>query len=102
MKTSEAYKTISEAANILGVTASTVRFWETEFKQIRPYIIKGRRYYSPENVAILETIKELLYNKGYTIAGAAKYLANPASKNSSAVKMAQIIDKLKLARTELA
>ena len=102
MKAPTAYKTISEAAKALDVTASTIRFWETEFKQIKPYSIKGRRYYSIENVEILQTIKDLLYNKGYTIAGAAKYLAKPQGENNSVAKMAEIINKLKLAREELA
>lgn len=101
MKTSNAYKTISEAAKALNITSSTIRFWETEFKQIKPYIIKSRRYYSPENIEILGIIKELLYDKGYTIAGAIRYFETSQNQSSTLVKMTQLLAKIKLARKEL-
>jgi DNA-binding transcriptional MerR regulator len=76
MKSNEAYKTISEVGEALGITASTLRFWEKEFKQLKPYTINSRRHYSQENIEIIAKIKELLYDQGYTLTGAKKYFEN--------------------------
>jgi DNA-binding transcriptional MerR regulator len=72
--TDEAYKTISYVASSLDLTASTLRFWEKEFRQIKPQMINKRRYYSQENIRMIEAIKALLHDKGYTLVGAKKYL----------------------------
>ena len=93
--TDEAYKTISHVAESLGLTASTLRFWEKEFRQIRPQIINKRRYYSQENIRMIETIKELLHDKGYTLAGAKKYLKEIKLPTAS-TKMVQSQLKTKL------
>jgi DNA-binding transcriptional MerR regulator len=72
-KSPEAFKTISEAADMLGVPQHVLRFWESRFTQIKPLKLRGgRRYYRPEDMAILTTIKNLLYKQGYTIEGAKK------------------------------
>lgn len=72
-KAPSAFKTISEAADILGVPAYVLRFWESQFPQIHPTKSRGgRRYYRPEDMEVLTTIKELLYKQGYTIKGARK------------------------------
>lgn len=72
-KTTEAFKTISEAAAILALPQYVLRFWETKFKQIKPLKLRGgRRYYRPEDIEVLQTIKHLLYKEGYTIKGARK------------------------------
>ena len=72
-KTTEAFKTISEAAAILALPQYVLRFWETKFKQIKPLKMRGgRRYYRPEDIEVLQTIKHLLYKEGYTIKGARK------------------------------
>jgi len=68
-----AFKTISEAAGLLGVPQHVLRFWESRFAQIKPLKMRGgRRYYRPEDMEILSTIKHLLYKQGYTIKGAKK------------------------------
>ena len=68
-----AFKTISEAATFLGVPQHVLRFWESRFSQIRPLKLRGgRRYYRPQDMEILTTIKNLLYKQGYTIKGAKK------------------------------
>ncbi len=68
-----AFKTISEAAGLLGVPQHVLRFWESRFTQIKPLKMRGgRRYYRPEDMEILSTIKHLLYKQGYTIKGAKK------------------------------
>lgn len=68
-----AFKTISEAAAVLNVPQHVLRFWESRFTQIKPMKLRGgRRYYRPEDMEILTTIKHLLYKQGYTIKGAKK------------------------------
>ena len=74
-KSATAFRTISEVADDLDVQQHVLRFWETKFSQIRP--LKrggGRRYYRPEDVALLKTIHNLLYTEGYTIKGVQKLL----------------------------
>ncbi len=74
-KAPSAFRTISEVADTLDVQQHVLRFWETKFTQIRP--LKrggGRRYYRPEDVALLERIHHLLYTEGYTIKGVQKLL----------------------------
>lgn len=74
-KTGGAFRTISEVAEELGVQQHVLRFWETKFNQIRPMKRGGgRRYYRPEDVALLKHIHALLYSEGYTIKGAQKLL----------------------------
>ncbi len=70
-----AFRTISEVADELGVQQHVLRFWETKFTQVKP--LKrggGRRYYRPEDVALLKKIHTLLYTEGYTIKGVQKLL----------------------------
>ncbi|WP_420825404.1 MerR family transcriptional regulator [Phaeovibrio sulfidiphilus] len=74
-KSEAAFRTISEVSADLGVPQHVLRFWETRFTQIRPMKRGGgRRYYRPEDVRLLEAIRDLLYNDGYTIRGAQKFL----------------------------
>jgi len=83
-KTEEAYKTISEVAKELNLInkktghlqTHTIRYWETQFKQIKPKIMAGnRRYYSSKDLKTIKYIKFLLKDKGLTIVGARKTLA---------------------------
>lgn len=74
-KKSGAFRTIREVADHLNVEQHVLRFWETKFKQIKPMKRGGgRRYYRPEDVAVLEKIHELLYAQKYTIKGAQNVL----------------------------
>lgn len=74
-KSTDAFRTISEVSHELGVAQHVLRFWETKFGQIRPMKrAGGRRYYRPEDVALLQRIHQLLYAEGYTIPGAQKAL----------------------------
>lgn len=80
-KSSSAFRTISEVADDLGVQQHVLRFWETKFSQIRP--LKrggGRRYYRPEDVALLKSVHHLLYTEGYTIKGVQKLLRDVGKK----------------------
>lgn len=68
-----AFKTISEVAESLDVPQHVLRFWESRFSQIKPLKLRGgRRYYRPQDIEVLNTIKHLLYKQGYTIKGAKK------------------------------
>ena len=70
-----AFRTISEVAHDLDVPQHVLRFWETRFPQIKPMKRGGgRRYYRPEDVALLRGIRHLLYSDGYTIKGVQKVL----------------------------
>ena len=82
------YKTISEVVKILGLKSKrgqslpthTIRFWEKEFKQIKPKIFNSnRRYYDKKNIELLKKVHFLLKDKGMTINGVKKILNNKES-----------------------
>ena len=87
-KINEAYKSIGEVAKILDLVnkkkgtlnTHTIRFWEKEFKQIKPNILNGnRRYYSNDTIEVLRKVKFLLKDQGMTIIGAKKVLNSDKS-----------------------
>ena len=89
-KSEKAYKTIGEVVKILGLKGKskqsiptyTIRFWEKEFKQIKPKILSGnRRYYNKFNVDLLKRIKFLLKDQGMTIIGVKKLLNSSQSND---------------------
>ena len=89
-KSNDAYKTIGEVAKILelinkkngSLNTHTIRFWEKEFKDIKPKIFAGRRrYYDEKSIEILKKIKFLLKNEGMTIKGAKKALSSSTAFN---------------------
>ena len=66
----DAFRTISEAADELGVPQHVLRFWETKFSFIRPMKrAGGRRFYRPQDISMLRGVKTLLHEDGYTIKG---------------------------------
>ena len=66
----DAFRTISEAAAEVGVPQHVLRFWETKFSFIRPMKrAGGRRFYRPQDLAILRGVRRLLHDEGYTIIG---------------------------------
>ncbi|MBA4792780.1 MerR family transcriptional regulator [Phenylobacterium sp.] len=66
----EAFRTISEAAEELDVPQHVLRFWETKFSFIRPMKrAGGRRFYRPQDIAVLQGVRRLLHEEGYTIKG---------------------------------
>jgi DNA-binding transcriptional MerR regulator len=74
-KAPTAFRTISEVADELHIPQHVLRFWETKFAQVKP--LKrggGRRYYRPDDVALLRRIAHLLYTQGYTIKGVQRLL----------------------------
>jgi len=74
-KAPEAFRTISEVAELLDLPQHVLRFWETRFSQLKP--LKrggGRRFYRPADVDFLKAVQYLLYEKGYTIKGVQRLL----------------------------
>ena len=80
-KSDQAFRTISEVADLLGLQQHVLRFWETKFTALKP--LKrggGRRYYRPEDVALIARVQTLLYDEGYTIKGVQKMLRAQGKK----------------------
>ena len=79
---SKAYYTITEVSKNLNLPSHVMRFWETKFSRLKPMKRSGgRRYYQRKDIEILEHIKELLYNKGFTIKGAQKLISTKSNIN---------------------
>jgi DNA-binding transcriptional MerR regulator len=73
MKGPEAFRSISEASDALGVPQHVLRFWETKFSFIRPMKrAGGRRFYRPQDIVVLAEVRRLLHEEGYTIKGVQK------------------------------
>ena len=118
-KTANAYKTIGEVAKLLSlnseegrsISTHTIRFWEKEFKQLKPRILNGnRRYYDEKNIKLLEKVYFLLKEQGMTINGVKKILNNneplkldemtnhsikASNLKNKLVKISKIIKKIK-------
>jgi DNA-binding transcriptional MerR regulator len=78
------YFRIGEVAGLVGVEPHVLRYWEREFRTIRPTkSAKGQRVYSRRDVENLMRVRELLYQEGFTIAGARKRLLHPAAGSES-------------------
>lgn len=76
-KSAEAFRTIGEMADALGVKTHILRYWEEQFPMLQPLKRAGkRRHYRPEDVALLHSINRLLHEEGYTIKGARKFLSS--------------------------
>ena len=96
-KSDSAYKTIGEVAKILNLKSNdkgilpthVIRFWETQFKQIKPKILNSnRRYYDEKTINLLKKVKFLLKDQGMTIKGVKKIL-----NNEDSLKLDEIADK---------
>ena len=118
-KSEDAYKTIGEVVKILKLESRnknvspthTIRYWEKEFKQIRPKILNGnRRYYDKKNIELLKKVHFLLKEQGMTINGVKKLLSHndplkldeisnqsirTNNLKSKLIKISSIIKKLK-------
>jgi DNA-binding transcriptional MerR regulator len=108
MKAPDAYRTITEVAEMLDLPAHVLRFWETKFAQIQP--LKrggGRRYYKPDDVELIRRIQDLLHNQGYTIRGVQQLFEKesgkkkPAAASLSAAPAESSTASLKAIRQEL-
>jgi DNA-binding transcriptional MerR regulator len=93
-KSPDAFRTISEVAEVLETPAHVLRFWESRFPQIRP--VKragGRRYYRPADVALLTGIKRLLHDEGLTIRGVQKILREQGVRHVAGLSGEVIVDE---------
>ncbi|MGD1997467.1 MAG: MerR family transcriptional regulator [Candidatus Dependentiae bacterium] len=102
---------IGELARALNVENYVVRFWEKEFKLEGTRSVGGQRFYTNDDLELFQRIKDLLYNQGFTIAGARKQLAQKGSRTrsygaaisdkSTADKEAKLTEQLLLLKDEL-
>jgi DNA-binding transcriptional MerR regulator len=91
-KSSEAFRTIREVAEEIGVEQHVLRFWETKFNQIEPMRRGGgRRYYRPEDVSLIKAIKNLLHNQRYTIEGVQNLLKTRGEENVIKIASGELI-----------
>ncbi len=85
------YYSISEVADIIGLKQYVLRYWETEFEELKPSKNRaGNRIYKEKDIRLIKQIKDLLYNKKYTIEGARNYL----NRKGSSVKKVSIENDL--------
>ncbi|MBC2779059.1 MerR family transcriptional regulator [Parasphingopyxis marina] len=107
-KDAEAFRTIGELSDELGVAQHILRYWETRFPQLQPLKRAGnRRYYRPDDVALVKRIDRLLNEDGFTIKGVQKVLAGKVEEPESSAARADAIPanialKLKAIRNGLA
>lgn len=101
-KSPDAFRTISEVAEVLETPAHVLRFWESRFPQIRP--VKragGRRYYRPADVALLTGIKRLLHDEGMTIRGVQKILREQGVRHVAGLSGQEVPDEAESAEAAL-
>jgi DNA-binding transcriptional MerR regulator len=101
-KAPNAFRTISEVADELHIPQHVLRFWETKFPQVKP--LKrggGRRYYRPDDIALLRRISDLLYIQGYTIKGVQRLLREGGGRLSDDIPPPSL-DEIEAAEAERA
>ena len=104
-KSEAAFRTIGEVSDEIGVPQHVLRYWETRFPQLKPITRAGnRRYYRPEDIALVRRIHGLLNAQGYTVKGVQKLLATkaPVEESIAAPTPALPIGELKAIRAMLA
>ena len=96
------YRSISEVSEMLGVKPHVLRYWETQFGMLRPKKNRaGNRMYRPEELRTLERIKELLYERRFTIAGARRKLLDERKEGDPQAELAFAEADRKMALTEI-
>ena len=95
------YYSISEVSELCSVKPHTLRFWENEFKDLKPITRKGnRRYYQKKDIEMIEKIQSLLYKEGLTISGVKRNLSSTKGDNSVSDSSGKIVvDLNKLLKT---
>ena len=92
-KSADAFRTISEAAEEVGAPQHVLRFWETKFDFVTP--VKragGRRFYRPQDIAVLKAVKRLLHDDGLTIRGVQRLHKEQGLKKLIGAEAAALID----------
>lgn len=98
----KSYYSIGEVAELLGVSQSLIRFWETEFEQLQPKKNrKGNRMYTPANIEQLRTIYHLVKERGYTLKGAREMLKSKAPVVDKQLAVRESLLKIRAFLTEL-
>jgi DNA-binding transcriptional MerR regulator len=93
------YYSISEVAEMFNINQSNLRFWEKEFKQLKPKRNKGNtRFYTNEDIQIVKMIIFLVEDKKLTLEGAKLQLSQ---KKESLIKQQELVERLKIMRSEL-
>lgn len=99
------YFTIGEVSELCAVKPHVLRYWEQEFKQLRPMKRRGnRRYYQKQDVLIIRQIRSLLYEQGFTIQGAKQQLKPQAKSQDNSdqrIVIQHVLEELKALRTFL-
>ena len=94
-KDPEAFRTIGEVAQVLGVKQHVLRYWEEQFPMLKPLTrAGGRRYYRPTDVALIAEIDRLLHHEGFTIRGARQALGAKGAKIAPAPVIERAGDEL--------
>ena len=89
------YFSISEVSELCSVKAHTLRFWENEFKGLKPITRKGnRRYYQKKDIEMIRKIQALLYEEGLTISGVKRNLSSTKNYNSTSDFSGKIVEDL--------
>jgi DNA-binding transcriptional MerR regulator len=106
-KEAQALRTIGEVAKALGLRQHVLRYWEQQFPMLKPLKRSGgRRYYRPEDVALVQTIDRLVNREGYTLKGARQALAGgavqPTAEIPAGIEVADILPHLRAIRARLA
>jgi DNA-binding transcriptional MerR regulator len=108
-KDAAALRTIGEVATAFGIRQHVLRYWEQQFPMLRPLKRSGgRRYYRPEDVALVETIDRLINREGYTLKGARQAIEKgqggsaPAPVSAPAAGNASVLPQLRAIRQRLA
>jgi DNA-binding transcriptional MerR regulator len=92
-KAADAFRTIGEPSRESGIPQHILRYWETRFPQLRPLQRAGnRRYYRPDDVALVRRIQTLLETEGYTIRGVQKLLNEEAPKRGGSGRRTALMD----------
>jgi DNA-binding transcriptional MerR regulator len=93
------FYSISEVADMFNVNQSNLRFWEKEFKQLKPKRnVKGTRFYSPEDILVIKQIIYLVSEQKLTLDGAKRKLSQ---KKDVIAKQQEVVERLKAVRKEL-
>jgi DNA-binding transcriptional MerR regulator len=93
------YYSISEVAEMFGINLSNLRFWEKEFKDLKPKRnAKGTRFYSPDDIQLIKQIIYLVNEQKLTLDGAKRKLSQ---KKDTVAKQQELVERLKVIRTEL-
>lgn len=109
-KAAGALRTIGEVSKALGIRQHVLRYWEEQFPMLKPLKRSGgRRYYRPEDVALVETIDRLVHREGYTLKGARKALSGKGEPEPTAMPVtakavddSAVLGRLIAIRSELA